>query len=289
MAENKWLGATTAGDFNVAGNFSDGVPTAGDNLEFLAENDSPAGPTTNPAAHTLILLNLLYVGPGYTKTMGGSGAHIQIASEVVHYRGRTGKLWLKEGSNAGGTANVICDSTDSNPLSHDCMQLTCGATAGPDLFDRLAVIRGLCTLESGCAVTDITVGSRNGNVAEGKLVVNAGATSPTSVTMNQGIGSCLVNPTTLRVFGGTWTQEAGGAVITTLEVWGGRVNLLTGGTFTTVRHFGGTIDCESGGGLHTFTNYMRVPHGSSAPILLGENNPAAVSLPTTQPALTYIA
>ena len=282
-AENKWLVATTPGDFNVAGNFSGGLPVATNNLAFLAENDSPAGPTANPAAHTLVLLNSFYAGPGYTKTMGGSGAHIQISSELVHYRGRTGKLWLKEGTAAGGTANVICDSTDSSPFTHDCMSLA------DTLFDRLAVIRGMCTLESGCAATDISVGTRNGNTSESKLVINSGATAPTTVTMNQGIGSSLVNPTMLRVFGGTWTQEAGGAVVTTLEVWGGKVILLTGGTFTTVRHFGGTIDCESGGGLHTFTNYYRIPHGTSAPILLGENNPAAVSLPTTQPALTYIS
>ena len=282
MAQNHWQVGTN-GDFNLAGNFSDGIPTAGDNLLFLAENDSVPGPTLNPAASTLILLNLFYVGSGYTKTMGGSGAHIQISSELVHYRGRTGKLWLKEGTAAGGTANVVCDSTDPSPLTHDCLQLADG------LFDRLAVIRGWTTLESGCAVTDITVGTRNGNTSESKLVINSGATAPTSVTMNQGVGSCLVNPTKLVIFGGTWTQEAGGAVATTIEIWGGRVNFLTGGTFANVRHFGGIIDCESGGGLHTFTNYTRIPHGSSKPELLGENNPAAVSLPTTQPALTYIS
>lgn len=279
MAENKWLGATTAGDFNVAGNFGDGLPTAGDDLKALAENTSVAGPTTNPAAHTLILLNSLYFGPGYTQTWGGSGAHIQISSEMVHYQGTSGKLWLKEGTAAGGTANVICDSSSSTPFSHDCLQLA------DTLFDRLAVIRGITTLESGCAVTDITLGSRGNTSSESKLVINAGATAPTSTTVHSGVGSCLINATKLVMFGGTWVQEAGGAVITTIEMWGGNLILKTGGTFTTVRHFGGTIDCTLGGGLHTFTNYFRLPGAT----LLGEGNVALVSLPTTQPALTYIS
>lgn len=282
MAENKWLGATTPGDFNVAGNFSDGLPTASDVLAALAENDSPAGPTVNPAAHAAILLNMLYIGEGYTKTWGGSGAHIQISSEIVHYRGRTGKLWLKEGSNAGGTAEVICDSSDPNPLTHDCLQLA------DTLFDTLQVIRGMCTLESGCAVTDIKLGSRDYPSNTAKLVINSGATAPTTVTVGSGIGSSLVNPTTLRMYGGEWTQESGGAVVTTIEIWGGNLVLKTGGTFANVRHYGGTIDCTKGGGLHTFANYKRIPMGSSPPILLGENNPALVSLPTAPPALTYI-
>lgn len=278
MASNHWQ-VGTGGDFNAAGNFSDGIPTAGDDLKFLAENTSVAGPTANPAASAAILLNMFYVGPGYTQTMGGSGAHIQISSELVHYQGTSGKLWLKEGSNAGGTANVVCDSSSSDPVAHDCLQLT------DTLFDRLAVIRGWCTLESSCAVTDIALGSRNTNASESKLVINTGATAPTSVTCQSGIGSCMVNATKLVMFGGTWTQEAGGAVITTIEMWGGNLVLKTGGTFTTVRHFGGTIDCTRGGGLHTFTNYFRLPGA----VLLGEGNASLVSLPSTQPSLSYIS
>jgi hypothetical protein len=68
-------------------------------------------------------------------------------------------------------------------------------------------------------------------------------------------------------------------------MWGGNLILKTGGTFTTVRHMGGTIDCTQGGGLHTFTNYMRFPGA----VLLGEGNASLISLPTTQPSLTYIS
>jgi hypothetical protein len=94
-----------------------------------------------------------------------------------------------------------------------------------------------------------------------------------------------VNATKLVMFGGTWTQEAGGAVITTIEMWGGNLILKTGGTFATIRHMGGTIDGTQGGGLHTVTNYLRLPGA----ILLGEGNASLWSLPTTQPALTYVS
>lgn len=280
MAENRWIGATTPGDINVAGNWSDGVPTADDVVSVLVESDGQAGGTVNPTAIAAIDLNMLYYGPGYTKTWGGSGAHFQVSADIVHYQASAGKLWLKEGSAAGATDNVICDSSSASPFSHDCMQLADGT------FARLAIIRGICTLESGCTVTDITLGSRNNNNSESKLVINSGVNAPTSVTVHSGYGSSLINPVKLTVFGGTWVQEAGGAVITTLEVWpGAHVILKVGGTYTTVRHFGGIIDCTQGGGIKTFTNYFRTPGA----ILLGENNPSLVALPTGQPALTYIA
>lgn len=279
MAYNAWFGATTPGDGNVAGNWQDGTPTAGDVVAFLRENNGQPGWTVNPAAHTAILVNGFYVGPGYTQNLGGSGAHIQISSEIVHYQGSGGKLWLKEGGAAGASANVVCDSSADAPFSHDCLQLA------DTLFDRLAVIRGICTLESGCAVTDITLGSRNNNNSESKLIINSGATAPTSVTVHSGYGSCLIQPTKLVIFGGVWVQEAGGAMPTTIEMWGGLLILKTGGTATTTRHFGGTIDCTQGGGLHTFTNYFRLPGA----VLLGENNQALVALPTAPPALTYVS
>lgn len=278
MADNRWIGATTPGDVNVAGNWSDGMPTADDVVMVLAESDGQPGATVNPTACAAVDLNMFYFGPGYTKTWGGPGAPIQVSADIVHYQASAGKLYLLEGTAAGASNNVICDSSASDPFNHDCLQLS-GST-----FDRLSVLRGMCTLESGCTITDIVVGSRNGNNAESQLVINAGVNAPTSVTLHSGYGQSLINPVKLVVMGGTWVQSAGGAVITTLEVWGGTVILKFGGTYTNVRHFGGTIDCTKGGGAKTFTNYFRHPGA----VLMGENNPALCVLPTAPPALTYI-
>ena len=223
-------------------------------------------------------VNSIYVGPGYTLNIAGTGAHFDISADKVHYQGSTGKLWLKDG--AGTTDCVVVDSTDANPLAHDCVSL-----AG-DTFTRLLVLRGLCTIESGCTCTNIIVGSRNAGVTESKLVVNSGADAPTTAQQWAGIVSCNANPTTLTMFGGTWTQEQGGAVITNIVMFGGRLILNHGGTYASVLHYGGIIDCTQKGGLKTFTTYQRSPGA----VLLGEGNAGVVSLPavTAPPNLVYI-
>ena len=277
MAENKWLGGSA--DANAAGNWSDGVPTADDDLAFLAEYTALTALSTNPAAHTAVDVNTLYVGPGYTLSIAGTGAHFDISADKVHYQGTAGKLWLKDGG--GTTDRVIVDSTSPTPLSHDCISL-----AG-DTFTRLNVLRGMCTIEASCTVTNIVVGARNAGVSEAKLVINASADSPTIAYQHAGIVSSYANPTTLVMFGGTWTQEQGGTVITNIMMFGGRLNLNHGGTYADVQHYGGVIDCTLKGGTKTFTLYQRAPGA----VLLGENNVSVVSLPaaTAPPNLTYIA
>jgi len=276
MAENKWLGGTN--DANTIANWSDGLPTTDDDLTFLAEYASATALSVNPAAHTAVDVNSIYVGPGYTLNIAGTGAHFDISADKVHYQGSTGKLWLKDG--AGTTDRVIIDSTDANPLSHDCVSLAGAA------FTRLLVLRGLATIEASCTVTNIVVGSRNAGVTESKLVINASAGSPTTAQQWAGIVSSNANPTTLTMFGGTWTQEQGGAVITNIVMYGGRLILNHGGTYADVQHYGGIIDCTQKGGQKIFTSYQRSPGA----ILLGEGNVGVVSLPaiTAPPNMTYI-
>lgn len=283
MANNNWTGALNDGD-NAAGNWSGNhTPTTGEDVLVAAESIGYPGCTVNPAASAAILINSLVFGAGYTRTWGGSGAHFEISAEYVLYQGSEGKLWLKEGSNAGGTNTVVCDSSSSNPFEHDCLQLA------DTLFDRLLLRRGITTLESGCAVTDVKVGTPGGGT-EAKLVINAGVTTPTKVTMLSGVGVNGISAaalTALDIHGGDWTQSAGSNVITTLNVFGGIVRLYTGGTFAEINHHGGIIDATRGG-LHAATIYRRIPMGVTPPIVLGEGNPAMWAPPTTQPSLIYL-
>jgi len=264
------------------------IPTSrGGNVNFSHENSETAilaeyaaatALSVNPAAHTAVDVNSIYVGPGYTLNIAGTGSHFDISADKVHYQGSVGKLWLKDG--AGTTDRVVVDSTDSNPLSHDCVSLA-GAT-----FTRLLVLRGMCTIEASCTVTNILVGSRTPGVIESKLVINTSAGAPTTAQQWSGVVSSNANPTTLTMFGGTWTQEQGGAVITNIIMYGGRLNLNHGGTYADVQHYGGIIDCTQKGGLKTFTNYQRSPGA----VLLGEGNAGVVSLPavTSPPNMVYI-
>jgi hypothetical protein len=244
---------------------------------FLSEYAAATALAVNPAAHTLVDVNSIFVGPGYTLSIGGTGAHFDIVADKVHYQGSTGKLWLKDGT--GTTDRVVVDSTDSIPLAHDCLSL-----AG-DTFTRLTVLRGMATIESGCTVTNIIVGSRNLGVTESKLVINAGADSPTTAQQWAGIVVSNANPTTLIMFGGVWTQDI--TVITNIIMYGGRLNLNFGGTYASVQHYGGVIDVSQRGGQKVFTQYERTPGA----VLIGEGNLAAVSLPaaSSPPDLIYVS
>jgi hypothetical protein len=274
MAVNKWVGTTN--DANTAGNWTDGLPTTDDDLMFLSEYAGTTALSVNPAAHTAVDVNSIFVGPGYTLSIGGSGAHFDISADKVHYQGSTGKLWLKDGG--GTTDRVVVDSTDSSPLTHDCLSL-----AG-DTFTRLTVLRGKCTIESGCTCTNIIVGSRNPGVNEAKLVINSGADSPTTAQQWAGIVESNANPTTLIMFGGVWTQDI--TVITNIIMYGGRLNLNFGGTYASVQHYGGIIDATQRGGQKIFTQYERTPGA----VLLGEGNVAAVTIPaaSSPPDLVYV-
>lgn len=279
MAVNKWTGGTN--DANTAGNWSDGLPTTDDDLMFLSEYASATALSVNPAAHTAVDVNSIYVGPGYTLGIAGTGAHFDIGADKVHYQGSTGKLWLKTVDAGGGpTDRIVVDSTDANPLAHDCISLN--GAAGT--FTRLTVLRGWANIESGATVTNIIVGSRNPGVTESKLVINSGAASSTTAQIWSGIVTANANPTTLIMFGGTWTQDI--TVITSIIMYGGRLNLDFGGTYASVQHYGGIIDCTRRGGQKIFTQYERSPGA----ILLGEGNVAAVSLPAASapPDLVYI-
>ena len=265
--QNVWTGGAADNDLNTAGNWSPAAPISNEAAMFLSEYAGVPGPTADMASLTAVDLDLLYVGPGYTQTIGGSGAELDISADKVHYQGTSGKLWYKDG--AGTTDVIICDSTASDPVNHDCLAVT-GATN-----TLLNVLRGKATITGG-TVTRATIGSRNVGSTEAHLVVSSGVTISTDITQYGGLCTCLVNPVLVKVLAGTWTQSAGGAIITTLEVYGGRVNLNVAGTYVTVRHYGGIIDLTQAGGVKTFTNYYKYPGA----VLVGDGNAAVYGTPT---------
>jgi len=263
--QNIWTGGAADGDLNTAGNWSPAAPVSNESALFLSDYTGVAGPTVDMASLTAVDLDLLFVGPGYTQTIGGSGSEFDISADRVHYQGASGKLWYKDG--AGTTDLIICDSTAADPVNHDCLAVT-GATN-----TMLSVLRGKCTITGG-TVTRATIGARNVGSTEAHLVVNSGVTISTSIYQYGGFVTCSVNPALAIVTAGTWTQNT--AAITTLEVWGGRVNLNFAGTYTTVRHYGGIIDLTQAGGIKTFTNYYKYPGA----VLIGDGNKGVYGTPT---------
>jgi hypothetical protein len=263
MAINVWTAGAGTSNLATAGNWSTAVPLTGDTVQLIRQYTGTFAPTTNAdTAFPTQLIALFVVGDGWTFDVGTSGNPLTANFTKLWTRATAGKLWFADSATAN-TAWVICDSTSSNPLGHDCLSLN-GATT-----TLLEVLRGMTTVIGG-TVTDFVVASRSAAASEAKLVLNSGATISTSGEQYAGIVSSSVAVPTAIVNGGVWTQEASAAgTITTLKANGGRVNLNYAGTYATVRHRAGCIiDVTQDGGTKTFTNYYRYP-GS---ILIGENS-----------------
>lgn len=284
MANNRWVGASAPGT-NVTTNWSTGaLPTTGEDVSITVESDGQPGPDGATMDDSVaVLVNSIYFGPGYTKTWGSSTTPFRVSFEQLLYEASSGKLWMSEGTNAAGSNTVICNSSALDPIAHDCLNLA------ETLYDRLLLRKGLATIQSGCAITDVKVGIDGGGTTA-KLVIADGATSPSVVTMLSGVGLCSLNSSALArldMYNGDWTQNAGSNVITTINLYGGILRLHTAGTFAEINHFGGTIDATKGG-VHTPTIYRRIPMGLTKPIVLGEGNPAMWAPPTALPNLVYM-
>jgi len=257
MASGHWTNGGGDRDINTATNWSGGAaPGNNEEMRFIADfSGANTGPNTNMAALTLIDLDLLYVGEGYTEDIGGNGNDLDISADHVWNRG-AGQLWYKDGS--GTTDLVTVDSTAASPAT-SVMNIT---GSGVTL---LQVLRGGVTVDGAGTATNIVVGRRNSVAGDANLTLTAG----TTVTdYKQYGGTCTSSKaiTTATVFGGQLTQDTN--TITTLWVFGGRVNFNVTGTITTVYHYGGTIDVTQGGGAKTFTTYYKAPGA----VLVGENN-----------------
>lgn len=263
MATQAWTAGAATTNLATAGNWSTAVPLTGDTIQFLRQYSGAFAPILNAdTAFVTQLIALMIVGEGWTFDIGTTGNPLTANFTKLWTRASAGKTWFADSATAN-TAWVVCDSSASNPLSHDCLSVN-GAT-----ITALDVLRGMTTIIGG-TVTDFTVAYRNANASEAKLVINTGTTITTSGEQYGGIISASVAVPTMIVDGGIYTHEVGATGgMTLLKANAGLVNLNYAGTYTTVRHRPGcVIDVTQDGGIKTFTNYYRYP-GS---ILKGENS-----------------
>lgn len=244
-ADLYWTGTAGDGVLNGATNGLAALVST-DNIRFIKANTGQPGPSATMAAFTAVAANLIHVMDGYSQSIGGSGTEFDISATKVWYQGKTGKLWYKDGG--GTTAWVIVDSTDPNPLSHDCLGLTGTTTT------LLDVIRGSATIHGG-TVTNFVVDSRNQHNAESQLTINAGVTISTSGVLKRGIVTSNVSIPTVRVDGGTWTQGTTVTGTTVIDAAGGRLNINFGGTYAKIiARPGSFIDFTQDGGLKLVTD-----------------------------------
>jgi len=248
MASGHWTNGAGDRDINTATNWSGGAaPSNNENMIFQSGFSSAgSGPNVDMAALTLIDLDKLIIDPGYTEDVGSSGGQLDISADHVWHRG-SGKLWYKDGS--GTTDLVTIDSTASSPTT-SVFDVSAGTVT------RTQILRGGVTLASGVTATNVDVGMRSS--VPGDANVTIGATG-TVTALNQWGGTCTCSRavTTATINAGTLNQDT--ATITTLYVYGGRVNFKFTGTITTVYLYGGILDFTKGGGAKTITTLYRTP------------------------------
>lgn len=247
-----WNNGAGTALIGTAGNWDGGLPTSDDRLYFLKMNDGqnpPSGTAAQMDDLTLIDADLVMVGEGYTKTIGGSGTPMEISADLVWYRGSAGKLWYKDG---GGTTDLILvDSTASDPLGHDCIALD-GAT-----MTQVEVMRGMCTILTGATITTLKVGILGAN-SPAKCVINAGTITISAANLHSGLVTNNQALASVYVYGGIWTQALG--VNTTMNILGGRVNLNVAGTYATIYLYpGATLDLSQDGSRKIVTNMYEFP------------------------------
>jgi hypothetical protein len=253
MAGRMWLGTdgsapTDVGDID---NYSGAVSIPASTDELFYPQTAPVGPSVNAlTALAAVDLNLLSVMRGVTYSLGGSGNHLTVDADKVDYRGTSGKLWLKSGSNT--TDWVIINSTASDPLAHDCFSFT-GAT-----LTHLDLLRGWGTLEASSTVTEFIVGQLGLGVTEAKLTIDGSATSLPLGIQYAGIVSASSAVTTVEIHGGTWSQLAG--VPTTIKQSSGMSIWKKSGTITTVYALkDAVLDFTQADGVTTITTLYKHP------------------------------
>lgn len=253
MAARNWLGTDGSAptDLTDVDNYS-GATLPVDDDELFFPSTAPVGPAVNMAGQTGVDCDLINVLPGVTYSIGGSGNHLEMSADKLHYQGTSGKLWFKDTNGADITDWAVVDSSSNDPIAHDCFSFT-GAT-----ITHLDILRGYATIESGATVTEFIVGSRNANVTESKLVIDAGATSLPLGIQYAGIVNASTAVGITRVSGGTWTQLVG--VPTTLECHGGQYIGRKSGTITTCYAMAGAVlDFTQSDGVTTITTLFKHP------------------------------
>jgi len=239
-----WFG-TTDGDWTVAGNWGNGVPssTAGDKDTVIYSKDAVNAMTTNldrtgDAAGAGLDLALFYVEEGAPLPIGTSGSPLTLAADKIVHRG-TGAFYFKSSDGTGSltTDNVIVDSdrTDSDAFTCDMAN---GVTVS-----RFHAFKGMIRFKSSMAASSVGeawFSYRTSPLTD--VIVNveaAGSDLFTAVSMNGGRVTCGRSIANADVYGGRLEQNA---AVTRYVLSGGTVVHKDNTIITGMRINGGTMD-----------------------------------------------
>lgn len=249
---NFWIGSS--GDVNTAGNWSDGVPDAGD---FCIADYGTQSMTSNLTAHSAVAIAACRFIGTYSGSVGGTGASNASLTfgamtattgvlEVDCNGGDTQEIWF----GCTSCPNTVVRRTSANPYG---LYLTSGTYT--DIYIRSGNVRigGSCTVSGR-----ITVEQEPGRPAP-NVILEQGLTLSGSLDVLTGyVKSTAALAGTVTVSAGGTLEQAGTSTVNigTLDMLPGAVVKLwteVAGTVTAARIRGGTLDTTKSRKAWTFT------------------------------------
>lgn len=256
MAKNIWIGTDTAGDWDVAANWSlAAVPGAGDDV-YLEHSTQSVTTGFNPA--TPATYASLNIAQSYTGQIGDSTNYLQVESSIVRIGYNDGP-----GSPQGSTlikldlgtvtTAITVEDTKASSDSRPTVRLKAVHASS-----TLTVRRGSVgvAFDTGEASTLASIGTTYviNRATDAKVYIGAGVTCP---LINQDGGEITdasdIATTTITVDAGT-LKTVGSGAITTINHRGGTGTYNGTGTITTLTISGGFADFTKSLAARTVTN-----------------------------------
>lgn len=233
MAICRFLG--TSNDWTNVANWSGAaVPVALDEVFFT---DNAQSVTAN-VDQNLINLDLLYVSPTYSGSLGANGAHLILDSIDDFYYAGTGTASYVETDDAvNGIGLAVVANTGAGA---DALHLT-------GLVQILNLLKGRVTIETGSDVPSIEVGYVSSLASDATLNI-AAAVTLSVIVQTAGVITNLSNIATVTVAGGTYNHGTTDVAITAgaiAQLGSSTVNYYSTGAITSLNVRGGTFNASS--------------------------------------------
>jgi len=241
MATQIW--AASDGVWDTGANWS-GASKPGANDTVIFPANSTQAVTSGHTDENGVDVDLLWIQEGYNAAIGGSGSELYMSADKIIHEGG-GALWFKAGDTV--TDEVIINAQSS---SSGMTNATLNGTGTTD-YTAITILRGKVALGATLStLTTLTIGSRTNAATDASVTMAAGSTA-TTVWQYGGTFANDSAITTLNLINGIINQDT--ATITTVNMFGGTLNFLFGGTITTVNQYGGLFDPTRSGVAKTIT------------------------------------
>jgi len=239
MATEIWNG-TTSGNWDTAGNWVTIKPAANDNVSFPASATQDI--TSGCDNENGIDVDELWIQEGANYNLGTVSVPVYISADLLKFEGGGSKFYK-----AGDTG---CDLAiiKARPASSGITSVTLNGTGTTDYTD-IRIQQGKVTV--GPTLDAVATGDVPSLrvMGDSEVTVSAGST----FTNYQQGGGVVTNHSTLTnavICNGTFNQDT---VVTgtTLDIWGGVVNILIAGTHPLINLYGGFLDLTRTSALKT--------------------------------------